>query len=497
MSLLDTLNQQRTRLNIEFTPDGASASAPARFLAVEQAGGGRWNVVDARIDGGTVAVLAAYRLDEETLRGGIAEALAPASGRKLLLIPDSRQAVCRLLDMPDVPQPQLEQMVALRLEVELPYPPAESTWVCTRLPAAEGAHGPVVLIAAATKHIENTESRLTFEGYPGARIVFAPAGLVELARAGEAPGETVAVARIDGEHALLAIGRGGVLCYARHARLEPPNPGGNGAPDVWTAALARELKQCLLDYSVRTGSPAPARLNVAGNGIVTGEQCEALRNHLDVPAHFVEAPGALNIEDPEAIEGDLLRDYAIPVGALLSLCRQRQGLRPAAPALRREGRQGAFQVRRSTLKLIAVNAALLAAFAASIFAVQSIRLSADERFVRESKPVLSQLEALQEEVDILRFEERQRATVLDILLALSEVLPPELKVETLNMDTQGKLSISGTTQSVEAVSDNVTEALKKSTMFKNPQFKGATQGQQGFGFTLTCELAMGTTGAGL
>lgn len=490
MTFLDTIKQQRLRLNIAFEPDGDAAAATTTALAVEAVGPADWKVVEARIDATGVTVLAAYAWNGEAETRPAAAGQA-GSAAHVLFIPDARQSVCRLLDMPDVPQAQLEQLVALRLEVELPYPPQESTWACRRLPGGDGEAKPVVLIAQASKSLLSEAPAPEAWNLARAEAVFAGAALVELA---SEPGDseaTIASVRVDRDRALVAISRNGALCYARQLRLAEERAGGNGASEQWLHGLTRELKQCLFDYNLRTGNPPPMALRVAGEGIQQKNDCTALEAGLELPVTLVAAPDALAVSDPDAIDGDLAADYALGTGALLGYYRVRSGLPVAAPALRPARHGSGLRLKRSMARLLAINAALLIALGASFFLVRNARLASGDRFVRESKTLVQDMEALKEEVDILRYEEGQQVSVLEILMALSDVLPKELKVESMNLDAKGTLVITGTTQSVEAVSDGVTEALGKSHLFKNPAFKGATQGKEGYGFTLTCELASG------
>jgi len=489
LSFLDTIKQQGFRLNIALEPDGEVSGAPALACAVEAVGPAEWRVVEARIDAAGVTVLAAYARHKDSAEG------ACGHGGSMLFIPDARQSVCRLLDMPDVPQAQLDQLVALRLEVELPYPPQESTWACRRLPASEDGVGPVVLIAQATKSIREAEVALRPGDSGSAGVIFAGAALLDLAGASGDTSQTIAVAKIDRDRALLAIARGGALCYARHLRLPAERAGGNGASEQWLHGLTRELKQCLFDYSLRTGSPAPSELRVAGEGIHSGSDCTALETGLEMPVALVDAPEVLFVSDSASIEGDLAAEFALCTGALLGYYRERSGLPSAAPALRPARMGRGLRLKRSMARLLAINAALLIGLVASFFLVRNARLASGDRFVRESKALVQDMEALKEEVDILRYEEGQQVSVLDILMALSAVLPQELKVESMNLDAKGTLIITGTTQSVEAVSDGVTVALERSPLFKNPAFKGATQGKEGYGFTITCDLAS-AAGAG-
>lgn len=422
---------------------------------------------------------------------GTARQTGAGSAGQVILVPDARQSVCRLLEVPDAPQDQIQRMVGLRLEVELPYPPDQSTWACRRLPGdgSSGSMEPVLLIAQATASLESAEAQLAAKDLSGASVVFAAAALIELAKGPEESGVIVAAAHVERDRALLAISRQGALCYTRHLRIGPERAGGNGASEQWLNRLIRELKQCLLDYGARTGFGAPAVLRIAGDGISHDSDYLALEAGLEMPVEPVSPPPSLAVEKLDALDGDLAADFPLATGALLGYYRARIGTPVAAPLLRPARPAAGLRLKRSVARLLAINAALVLALVLSFSLVQRGRLAAADRFVRESKGLVHEMEVLKEEVDILRYEEGQRVSILEILMALGDVLPPELKVESLNLDPKGHVTMTGTAKSVESVSDALVQGLKQSPRFKDPQFKGASPGKDGFSFTLTFDLA--------
>lgn len=480
-------------------PPTPSSDNTFRVFAVEQTEDSRWKIVDAQIGSEHITILDAYTLDEQSFQVDEQTAysiLDPENEGDIILVPDSRQSICRLLDIPDVPQAQLEQVVSLRLEVELPYPPDQSTWSFARQGIDAEGNAPVLLLAAAKPPITLAEDYLKTKGIQCNGLEVAQGSLAELAALSESTTDTVAIAKIDDQQVLLTISHKGTLSYTRHARLEFAPMHGNGSSEKWFDSLAQDLRQSMMDFSMRRGHEAPATLIVTGNALTEDSHCEALNSRLHIPVELLPYPDIVRHEKPALMGDELLQDYSIGLGVLVALYHRQKGEASIAPALRQKTTISSLNLTRITKKLLTVNALLLLALFISIYAVQRVRLNTTERFIDESKPLVATMDKLEEEVDILKYEEGQRRPVLDVLMALNEILPKELKVESFNIDRKGKLVITGTTKSVEAVSDNVYEAIKDSPLFKNPVFGGATSGKKGFGFTLSCELSAGMQGAG-
>jgi hypothetical protein len=64
----------------------------------------------------------------------------------------------------------------------------------------------------------------------------------------------------------------------------------------------------------------------------------------------------------------------------------------------------------------------------------------------------------------------------------------------LKIDAKGTVTIAGKTKSVEEASDKAISAMRTSRLLANPSFLGATQGEDGFTFQITCELGGGSGG---
>ena len=145
-------------------------------------------------------------------------------------------------------------------------------------------------------------------------------------------------------------------------------------------------------------------------------------------------------------------------------------------------------VRHRRAALIGISVALMVALVAACFGVRNARITEAIRAVRKGQPFLQDMERLQNEVDVLEYEERLQRPMLDTFLALAGTLPKSLKIATLNISPSGKIAVTGTCATVEDASDKAIAALKASKTFANPKFLGASKQEQEFKFRMTCEL---------
>lgn len=474
------------------TPVGPVVSVPepagthARRAVILEQSGDAWKAVEAEIGGDHIVVLNAHAVSGQQ---GPPEAVRTRNGNDVALLPELQTCVCRVFDMPGAVGDQVRSMVSLRLELELPYPVAESTWACEAQMNGHGPSGRVLLIAAATQEIALAEHTLHEWGVRNADVEFAPAALAELALATDVSPGTLAILRVEQTAATLVLVHGRSLCYTRQIRLDAAT----GAAEDWIPSLAREVNQSLYDYQLRTGNPRPERLTLVSNANA-GVLLDALESQLEMPASPLLLPDAFAAPSGVSVD-DLLDEYPACLGALLAMHRRARGETSAAPPLQRQkraARAAGWRGRRG--QLIAINAALLVLVLLLGFAVQSVRMSNAEKLIAGSEPIRTGLEKLQEQVEILRFEEKRPRYMLDVLQGMAEVLPPDIKVESLTIDPKGKVALSGTAGSVEAASDAAMTSLRESKMFINPVFHGATKEKDGFGFRITCDLRGGQGG---
>ncbi|MBN2309841.1 MAG: PilN domain-containing protein [Candidatus Hydrogenedentes bacterium] len=494
---LTTRLAERGRAAIQFLRRrNRAAGAPRTVLILERAGEHQWKAIEAEIAEGRATISRACMWPSTAPAGAPGESRGEgesfANADEVVLVVNSRSSVCRFLDLVNAPPDQIRRMVALRLETELPYPVADSTWVTERQDNGAPGKGNVLVLAAATADIASAEEELRAKGVRCRGVEFDAAGLVEIISAAASPDEPVAVAALDPGQALLAIAEGGALRYARRIALDPPAGETNGA---WAARAANELDQSFYDYSLRAGGVMPARMALVGAAMHDPALAEALSARLRIPVEPGTCPGEVAVADNATAGQDLMAAFPACVGALVALRRREAGQRTAAPPLRRtRPRLGGVDLHGKRGLLIAANAVILLALLVGVFAVRAGQLRAANRVIDEARPLIRDMERLQEEVDVLQYESRRQRSILDVFMALADVFPKDIQVESVVIDSQGRVTISGRTKTVEATEEQAIAAMKESPVFVNPKFTGATKEKDNYKFGITCELRQGGGG---
>lgn len=465
-----------------------------RVLVLERINEREWKAVEGEVGGDRITVFGAEILKSDD---GTPDFSRLANSADVILVSNSPKAVCRFLDLASAPSDQTERMVALRLETELPYPVAESTWVWERQEIGNVTAGNVLVIATGTAEIAEAEDELRANGKRCTGVEFDGAGLAELAVACGPPVDTIALVSVGGEIATLAITHAGRLSYVRRISLGAVTSEEESSTNDAVSRLANELDQSVYDYLLRTGGERPERVLIAGEGMGGRDMIEALGARLRLPVESACIPDIVDIPDPAAVSGELLAVFPECVGALIAVHRRFRGERTAAPVLRRQQgwRFGEIDLRNKRVALICANVALFVALIAALFGVRASQLRAATHIIEESQPLLPDLERLEDEVDILQYESRRQRSILDALVLIAEALPGQVKVETLKIDGKGKVTITGKTNSAEDASDKAISAMQASTMLANPKFLGATKEKDSYAFQITCELRAGSGGA--
>ena len=466
-----------------------------------------WKAVEAEVGGERITVLSARVLPGPgtgPIRGGSQTGLNEVGDdREIVLVSNSDKAVWRLLTLPSATAHETRRMVALRLETELPYPVAESTWVCERQPGKDiSADGNVLVIAVPTAEIAEVEKELGRAGLRCDTVMLDACALAELAVSPDRQEETLAVAAIGEMMTTLAITHRGKLRYARRIFSGSMTPNSGGVTVDAVHRVAGELDQCVHHYVLHTRSEEPSRLLLVGEESHTEGLETLLAHRLGMPVEAASLPENIHIASPEAVrsvagrpgfrravEGDLLGLYAGCVGALLAMHRRLRGEDTAAPALRQ--RKPAFleTVRFKRAVLVGVNLLLLVALVAVLFGVRKAQMAAAARIVKGGRPLLQDMDRLRSEVDILEYEQRLRQPTLDSLLSLAEVLPKGLKIATLSIDSRGRVTITGLSPSIEEASEKAISAMNESKIFTKAKIPDAIiKEKDGWRFRITCEL---------
>jgi Tfp pilus assembly PilM family ATPase len=520
------------------------------MIVLERAGD-RWKVVEAGVAAGGIVVRRARMLSHAGSKPGeAAEAFPSLNNRaQVILVAGSDRSVCRRIQAPAASDEDTRRMVALRLETELPYPVAESFWVCERLNGSANGESPVLVLAIPRAEVADAERALGFTGRHPWAVQLDAGALAELARASQqTPEETVAVCRIEERTTDLLILRHGRLEYARRifaglpagctedlpaGRVEglpaglvaglaaEPAAGLPAAASSATAAerepesadgpaarLGDELDQCLHHYALDSqgGGIEPARLIVTGEGAGADDRiAQALGRRLNLPAGRFALPQGIQViqeaagghgSPPEWLDVEtFMQQYPACLGALIAAQRAIRGEDAAAPVLRRRKAPLLAALPRRRAVLAGLGAALFCALVALSFLVRTARYEAASRAVRQGLPFLQDMDRLQNEVDVLEHEKYlARHPMLDTMLALAETLPKGIQIATLSISSTGKIALSGVCNTVEDASEKAVGALKASKVFATPKFLGASKQAQAFTFRMTFELRNASAG---
>lgn len=451
-----------------------------RVMAVELHAEGESRCVLAEIGGDRPVVLAARAFGAEN----IGELPAFAHGASAVLLANSERSICRRLDVPNTARVTVQQMIALRLEAELPYPVADSLWVYDQGPAvcANGKH--VLVVAVPKADVEAARNTLHGLGAPCARVEYDASSLAELVDSNGPAELPRAVARIDGNRILLAITQEGAPRYVRRIRIGSPA----SARSEWVARVASEINQSMHEYQMRTGGKPPVCVLVAGEACGDEHLLAGLSAALGIEVHSAGVPESLNTAHASS-SARLIEDYPACLGAVIALHRRARGERAMTPPLLCEAETSASSsLFERRVSLIVACGILCVMLAASAFAIRSARIAAADEALAELKPLSGALAQVQEEIDILQYESRRQWPAIDLLEALATSLPAEITVDTLTLSSDGKVSIKGKTKSVAAASETAIAALESSGLFAKCTFLGATEDKDKFAFQIACEL---------
>ncbi len=444
-----------------------------------------WKCLEGEIGGSRPRILRARLLPAEPGAQAPRAEGGRGAARQAILVVGSRRFVCRELEMPAASPDEIGQMVALRLETELPYELAEATWAHQLQGAGAGQDSSkVLLVAVPSEDIAAAERELPSTGRP-CQAVESCEGALAQAAVLLAPGaDTAAIVAIGPASAVMVVTNRGRMSYARTlaASAEADDPSSAAAR---VSRLASEVDQSLQHYALRAGEGPPKRLMIVGEPKPAAQLAEALAERATPPAEVPEPPEELRCSEAGGDPKETLVRFASCMGALVAAHRRFRGEQTAAPPLRMLGRRADEPAFSRVLRLAALNLLLLVAVAASAFGVRAARLHAATAAVKDGKPLLHQAEMLEEEVRILSQESERHRCVLDLFLTLTEAMPKGVEIRDLTIDAKGNVIILGKAPSIEAASKAVSE-LVDSGEFVDAALGRSAQEKEGLMFRVTC-----------
>jgi len=369
--------------------------------------------------------------------GAITDALRKLAGgkpwlsrvRMICAIP-SRGLIVRPLWLPAAPPSEVPRLLQLQIESEFPLPPEALAWGWIPRPAS--AEAPVdgrqaVLVAAVRKEV--TEELAAILSRVAAEVVFTPAAL---ARVALVPAGTAAYSLLDigpAQSELIVCEPGAapairLLPWGEHPLPEIPAENAGEGPSA-----ADSVKRLVAMF------PAAARslpLFLSGKAGISNRLMELF-------AATPEFHGSVH-------------SLAVPEGpgqtAAIAGIRGRDGeastARPPWIELRTKPAEAAGGAERKLPRRpMVLAAALLVAVLLFPYAEALLLQPALARRLAALKAGSAQLAAIDRELSFLQYLEQHQAPHLDAAFVIAQATPQGARIETLNMNRQGEVSMSG------------------------------------------------------
>ncbi|MFO7958390.1 MAG: PilN domain-containing protein [Candidatus Brocadiia bacterium] len=241
------------------------------------------------------------------------------------------------------------------------------------------------------------------------------------------------------------------------------------------------MEQTLRHWCMQDGAGQPDGFVLAGEPELAAAMREALTGAASAETVLASdlkgLTGADLDDDPAA--------YATCAGALMALHNRSTGGSAASPALRRrQTRTGAGRW-WSRVALAALDILLLVGLVAASFGVRSARLRTVRSELSEARGALEGFDVLEEEVQILEAEARVYRSTPETLRAVVEALPNGVTLTDLDVGSDNRVTVQGTTPSVEALSKAASK-LETTGMFDELELERVSSGQGGMSFTIRC-----------
>ena len=467
-----------------------SNRVPRQVVVWERAGAG-WKVLLGEIGTPVPRVLQARAVGAEDGSELSLFQSAFSKASETILVVRSLRSVCRELELPLVSDADIQRIITLRLESELPYAASEAAWAYQRQDGSEEQRNvPVLLVAVPADDIAAAEQELEAYGQSCRVVESCEAALAQVAVILAPGADAVAVADIQTGSATLAVARGGRLGYARHIQGRSVEAGGSISEDAEASRIASEIDQSLRHYSFGKGTSLPQKLLLVGEPVKACRVAAALEEHTELSVEMPRPPEWLHFGEEAGEPEEVLGRFAPCVGALVAAHRRSRKEELAAPPLRLAGRHVYEPAVRRRVALVSLSILLAIALVAGSFGVRLKKLDTATRAVRKAQNFLQHTERLEEQVSILQRESDIQRPAIDVLLAVAEALPQGVIVGYLDIGARGNVSIRGSAPSVEVVAQAVS-ALVKTGKFAETRMGRAAQEKDKVLFHITCTVRSG------
>jgi general secretion pathway protein L len=417
------------------------------------------------------------------LRAAVAEALAgeaQAVDAVAVAIDGSRAAIHRIT-LPATAQKQLADVLAYELEAQVPFDFSTAVFDWRQLDRAGDAGE--ILIVAAVARVEDVRARVdlvkeAISQEPervgvGALVLGALVPVVPAL----AEGGTVAVVDLGAKTSEVLVLEGGEAVFARTL-----SAGTDGLPGV-ASRLARDIGTSFAAHRSR-GGQAPTCVYLCGGGAFENGAEGFLSNALEIPVQALPEPAL----DLAAIPPDELRrlpGYAKAIALALSLAGRGAGLNLRRGPLAFE--RGFAWVRERVPLLSGLFASVLVSFAFSAWArlhavhvehdVLESALGAVTREVLGTEATTAQdaQDLLAKEAALTDEDPMPHADGFDVMVRLSEMIPPSMKHDIDELDIQkGHVVVRGVVGSIPDA-QSIASALSDDRCLSDVKIKSTTQ----------------------
>jgi general secretion pathway protein L len=395
-------------------------------------------------------------------------------------IDGSRAAVHRLM-LPATAQKQLVDVLAYELEAQVPFDLTGAIFDWKVL--EHGAEDGQLPIVAAVARVEDVRARIDLVkealSQEPERVgvgAFALGALVPYV-AVLADGETVAVVDLGEELSEVLVLERGEPVFARTA-----STGTKGLPET-AERLARELRVTFAAYQAQGGAP-PSRVFLCGSGAFVSGAEGFLSGSLEVPVQLLPEPAL----DLTGLAADAVRDlprYGKAIALALSLAGRGAGLNLRRGPLAFE--RGFAWVRERIPVLAGLAAVILVSFVfgawARLHAVHTERAMLESALGAVTKEVLgTEATSAQDAQDLLSKEAAlsdedpmPHADAFDIMVRLSEAIPPSMKHDIEELDFQkAHVTVRGIVDSVQDA-QSIASTLSDDKCLSDVKLKSTTQ----------------------
>src|SRR5579884_3266214 len=422
--------------------------------------------------------------------GGVAEAVRKAVAQALdgeaegadaiaTAIDGSRAAIHRLA-LPGTAQKQLGDVLAYELEAQVPFELEGAVFDWRVLDRA--ADDELTVIAAVARvddvraRIELVKQAIAQEPERVGVGALALGALVPFV-AGLGEGETVAAVDLGAKASEVLVLEHGEPVFARTL-----STGTEGLPAT-AARLARDIRVSFAAHRSRGGA-APARVYLCGGGAFVSGAEGFLSGELEVPVQLLPAPAL----DSVAIAAEPPRDaprFAKAIALALSLAGRRPGMNLRRGPLAFE--RGFAWVRERIPVLTGLAAVTLVSFAFSAWArlydVHQERAALSGALATVTKEVLGTEattaqdaeDMLAKEVALTDEDPMPHADAFDVMVRLSEAVPPSMKHDVEELDVQkGHVLVRGIVGSIPDA-QSIASTLGESRCMADVKIKSTTQ----------------------